>query len=102
MSGAKYHVVSFCCEQCKTIHTNGHGEQYQINSFHCSALGLACAPAAGLVSLSTELLDRYVESEIQLREVMLIARARPAGSKERERRDRLRGEVLAAMCGAKA
>ena len=102
MSGIEYHVVTFCCEQCKTVHTNAHGDHYRINRFHCSAIGLACAPEPSLVAMATELLDRYVESEIQLREVMLIARARPAGAKEQERRDRLRGQVLAAIWGVKS
>lgn len=44
--------------------------------------------------LAEELLGRYVESEIQLREAVLRGGARPSGAKERERRDRLRAEVL--------
>lgn len=45
--------------------------------------------------LAEELLDRYVESEIQLRERLLVSGARVGvGLKERERRDRLRAEVL--------
>lgn len=49
--------------------------------------------------LAEELLGRYVESEIQLREAILRGGARPSGAKERERRDRLRLAVLQAMKG---